>query len=108
VPWEDYADALLRDLRWVSEGGTSEPLYRVLSPPRVWATLATGEIHSKETGAAWALERARPDVRSLLASALARYRGETDDFTADEETLRRFLAYVEAEVSPIASRYARS
>jgi predicted nucleotidyltransferase len=108
VPWEDYADALLRDLRWVSEGGIREPLYRVLSPARVWATLATKEIHSKETAAAWALERARPDMRPLLASALARYRGETDGFLADEETLRSFVAYAEAEVAPIASRYARS
>jgi predicted nucleotidyltransferase len=103
VPWNDYVDALLRDLRWVNERGQTSPVYRVLSPARIWAALGTREIHSKESGGAWALERLPADLRPVLAGALARYRGETEEFSVDPETLKQFLAYVEAEVRPMAA-----
>lgn len=104
VPWDDYADSLLRDLRWASESNRPLPLYRVLSPVRIWATLATREIHSKDSGAVWALKRVPTHLRHVLDAALAHYRGETTDFGVEEEALKRFVAYVEAEVLPIARR----
>jgi predicted nucleotidyltransferase len=103
IPWNDYVDALLRDLKWVGERGTTSPVYCVLSPARVWATLATREIHSKDSGGAWAVDRLPANLRPVLAGALARYRGETDEFSVDPETLKQFLVYVEAEVRPIAA-----
>lgn len=103
VPWDDYVDALLRDLMWVSERDKTSPVYRVLSPARIWAALATREIQSKESGGAWALDRLPADLRPVLARALARYRGETEAFSVDPETLKQFLAYVEAEVRPMAA-----
>jgi predicted nucleotidyltransferase len=103
VPWDDYADSLMRDLRWVSETEKPEPVYRVLSPARIWAALATREIHSKETGGAWALERVPVDLRPVLARAIARSRGENADFDVDEATLERYISYVETEVRSLAS-----
>jgi predicted nucleotidyltransferase len=103
VPWEDYADSLMRDLRWVRETERPAPVYRVLSPARVWATLATGEIHSKETGGAWALERIPVDLQPVLARALAQYRGETAGFDVDESTLERYIAYVETEARSLVA-----
>jgi predicted nucleotidyltransferase len=104
VPWVDYVDALLRDLEWSFESDRSNSVYRVLSPARIWAALATGELQSKETGAVWALERLPEDLRPLLVDALARYRGETAAFEADDERLSRYRAFVEAEVRQLASR----
>jgi streptomycin 3"-adenylyltransferase len=104
VPWLDYVDSLLRDLEWSFESDRPGPVYRVLSPARIWATLATRGLHSKETGASWALEELRGDLYQLLLGALARYRGEAADFEVDDERLSRYRAYVEAEVRSIASR----
>lgn len=104
VPEADYVDSLLRDLEWSFESDRPSPVYRLLSPARIWAALATGGLHSKETGAVWALERLSPDLRPLLAAALARYRGETADVEIDDDRLGRYRAYVEAEVGAIASR----
>jgi len=104
VPWEDYVDSLLRDLEWSFESDRPSSVYRVLSPARIWAALATRELHSKETGALWAQERLPGDLRHLVMDALARYRGETTDFEAGDERLGRYRAYVEAKLRPIASR----
>jgi predicted nucleotidyltransferase len=104
VPWGDYVDSLLRDLRWARSTDKPLPVYQVLSPARIWATLATGDVQSKDSGGAWALERIRADLRPVLADALARYRGETAAFVADEAVLDRYGAYVETEVLAIAAQ----
>jgi streptomycin 3"-adenylyltransferase len=108
VPWADYADSLLKDLRWARSTDKPWPVYKVLSPARVWATLATREIQSKDSGATWALDRIRLDLRPVLAGALARYRGETAAFDVNDATLDEYSAYVETEVLAIASRYVCS
>lgn len=104
VPWSDYVDSLLGDLQWIRQTEQPEPEYRVLSPARIWATLATQDVHSKESGAVWALKWVQPDFRSLLAAALARYRGKTEEFAADADTLERFAAYIEGEVHTIVKQ----
>jgi streptomycin 3"-adenylyltransferase len=104
VPWDDYVDSLLRDLRWARSTDKPLPVYQVLSPARIWATLATGEVHSKDSGGTWALDRIRADLRPVLADAPARYRGERAAFDVDEAALDRYGAYVEMEVLAIASR----
>ena len=70
VPKEDYVDSLLRDLEWSFESDRAGPSYRLLSPARIWAALATGGLHSKETGAVWALERLPPgSIQGLCRGA---------------------------------------
>jgi streptomycin 3"-adenylyltransferase len=108
VPWVDYVDSLLRDLEWSFESEPAEILYRILSPARIWATLATGEIHSKDSGAAWALGRLPVELRPVLERALGRYRGEITQIEASETELAAYRAHVEAVVRASASRYARS
>jgi streptomycin 3"-adenylyltransferase len=102
VPYEDYVDALLHDLRWALELDRAPAVYKTLSPLRVWATLATGDLHSKDSAAVWALERLPPDLRPLVERALARYRGEADDSRHDENEYRRFAAFVRERVAEIA------
>jgi streptomycin 3"-adenylyltransferase len=65
-------DSLLADL----EGDTRNVLLTLV---RVWSTIATGEIRSKDAAAAWALDQLPPEHRPLLELASAAYLGEADD-----------------------------
>jgi streptomycin 3"-adenylyltransferase len=80
--------AFLADIEWARlhgeagwEGHDSPELtstaYRILNAARSWRYLKTGELGSKQEGAAW-LERTDPGsgVRALLDAALAFQRGE--------------------------------
>ncbi len=96
VPHRDYADSLLRDLAWCRE--IPWKFHSVLSASRIWATLAGGALHSKETGARWALERVPDEARPLIARALAVYRAETDDAELDEDAANRYVELVQALV----------
>lgn len=97
VPWEDYEDALLRDLAWCREHGSE--LYSVLNPARVWATLHTKDVHSKESGTAWALERAPAGFHALLQGALEAYRSRDRKPVFERDEVRRFAAFVGHQLS---------
>jgi streptomycin 3"-adenylyltransferase len=97
VPWADYEDSLRRDLAW--SRNVKSALYGVLSPCRVWASLATRDLHSKASGAAWALERLPADLRPLVASALASYTGTGEPIDVDEPTRQRLIDEVERELA---------
>jgi streptomycin 3"-adenylyltransferase len=101
VPWHDYADALLRDLEWTRTSRSA--LYGILSPCRVWASLATGEVHSKASGAEWALARLPAELRPQVERALASYSGAGEAIAVDDDQRRSLYAYVEARVSSIAA-----
>lgn len=97
VPWADYAHSILADFDECVRQLTQT--YAVLSMARVWATLATGQVHSKESGARWALERMPPELRVILARALASYRqGDRCEFAADPD-LAAFKRYLVTAVS---------
>ncbi len=51
----------------------------LLTLARVWTTLATGQIRSKDAAADWALERLPDEHRPVLAHARAVYLGEADE-----------------------------
>jgi predicted nucleotidyltransferase len=99
VPWEDYEDSLLE-----SCGEHGGRLYAVLSPARIWATLTERVVHSKASGAAWAIERAPEEYRPLLSQALETYRTGTSEpwFTRDE--VRPFVDSVIDHLRPSRSR----
>jgi hypothetical protein len=100
VPHEHYADALMRDLGWTLENHPTD-LYGALSPCRVWAGIAQPEaLHTKESAAAWALERVTPALRPVLAHALAIYRGERKD-DLDPEAVRALAVFVAARVEEL-------
>jgi hypothetical protein len=75
----------------------------VLSASRIWATLTDGAVHSKETGALWALERAPAEARPLIQRALALYRAEVDNVELDAPEVNRYVDYVEARLSAARS-----
>jgi len=96
IPFADYADSVLRDFDWARK--TRSELYGVLTPCRIWATLATGNVHSKATGAAWALERLPDEFRTLVERALASYTGAGEPIEVDEGERQRLLDYVAERV----------
>ena len=102
VPWEDYEDSLRRDLAWSRDHSTE--LYGVLSPARIWATLSTKEIHSKDSGAAWALERAPAEFRPLLERAREMYRTGDQQHAFEREQVLRFADFVTDQLRPSPSR----
>jgi hypothetical protein len=79
VPIGDYRAAILGDLEWCLEHLEGRKLYVVLTLARVWAGLSTEEIHSKASAAEWALPQLPPELRPVLAHALALYRGELEE-----------------------------
>lgn len=96
IPFEHYRDALGTDLAWARD--VRSALYGILTPCRVWATLETGALHSKASGAAWALERLPEDLKPLVETALASYTGAGEPIDFDEDTRQRLLDYVEARL----------
>jgi streptomycin 3"-adenylyltransferase len=65
-------DALLGDLDWDTRNV-------VLTIARIWSTMATGEIRSKDAAADWALPRLPEEHRAVLARARAIYLGDEEE-----------------------------
>jgi streptomycin 3"-adenylyltransferase len=51
----------------------------ILTLARIWTSLSTGEIHTKDAAAAWASARLRDGLGSILTRARAMYLGEEPD-----------------------------
>ena len=51
----------------------------ILTLARIWTTLETGELRSKDTAAAWAIERLPEEHRPVLERARAIYLGEEEE-----------------------------
>jgi predicted nucleotidyltransferase len=97
VPDADFRDSLLRDLEW-SRDTQAGAVYGILSPCRIWAALETGELHSKVSGARWALPRLPAELRPMVRRALASYTGAGETIDVDEDEQRRLLDFVDERV----------
>jgi streptomycin 3"-adenylyltransferase len=99
VPREDYEDSLRRDFDWSLASAPKYRRYAILSVARIWASLAEpDELHTKETGAVWALARLPAELARPLELALESYRthGGEIDVTADE--FRAYAGHVASEL----------
>lgn len=77
----------------------------LLTFARIWTTLATGEVRSKEGAADWALGRLPPDHRPVLAHARAVYLGEADeDWAPLRDRIRPHVDHVLAEIERAQDR----
>jgi streptomycin 3"-adenylyltransferase len=103
VPHDDLVRAivggvgsLLGDL----EGDTRNV---ILTLARIWSTVATGVIRSKDAAADWALERLPEEHRCVLARARAIYLGDEEERWEDlEPRVRAHADHVVAEIDRIA------
>jgi predicted nucleotidyltransferase len=101
VPWADYEDSLRRDLAVCGEDGGG--IYAVLSPARIWATLTERVVHSKVSGATWALQRAPESFRPLIVTALENYRSGTAQPRWERAEVRPWAEFVIERLRPSRS-----
>jgi predicted nucleotidyltransferase len=79
----------------------------LLTLARIWTTLATGEIRSKEEAANWALARLPEQHRPVLAHARAAYLGEeSEDWRALAPRVRPHVDHVVERIRTLAAGYA--
>ena len=79
VPPEDLTRAMLHGADEVMPGLADDTRNSVLTLARIWLTVETGEIGTKDRAADWALERLPEEHREVLARARAIYLGEEDE-----------------------------
>ena len=99
VPPTDLVRAMLDELPGLLEDLEGDTRNVVLTLARIWTTLETGELRSKDRAADWALVQLPPHHRRVLAMAKSAYLDEAPE--AWNETLhdtRAFAAYVESEI----------
>ncbi|WP_328340223.1 aminoglycoside adenylyltransferase family protein [Streptomyces violaceus] len=79
VPHEDLRRAVVAGVPELMDELDSDTRNVLLTLARIWATLTTGDIRSKDAAAAWALGRLPAENRPVLARARAVYLGEEDE-----------------------------
>ncbi|MGX5214598.1 aminoglycoside adenylyltransferase family protein [Streptomyces violaceus] len=79
VPREDLRRAVVAGVPELMDELDSDTRNVLLTLARIWATLTTGDIRSKDAAAAWALGRLPAEHRPVLARARAVYLGEEDE-----------------------------
>jgi streptomycin 3"-adenylyltransferase len=97
VPVDDYRASIRVDRQWCLDHLETHRLHVVLSLPRIWAGLETGDVHSKASAAEWALPRLPETLRPVLVHALAVYRGEAHE-AWDELPLDAYVAYLVEQI----------
>jgi streptomycin 3"-adenylyltransferase len=98
VPDADYVDSLQRDFAFSRDEGHEWAGYATLSMTRVWAARETRDVHSKESGAHWALERLPDDLRPLVQQALESYQGDGRDFPVDRDQFERLAGFIDTQL----------
>ncbi len=74
----------------------------ILTLARIWSTLATGTIRSKDVAADWVLARLPEEHRLVLARARAIYLGNREDLWDDvQPQVRHHADYVVTEIKQI-------
>lgn len=91
-------DSLLRDI----DSDTSNV---ILTLARIWTTVATGAIRSKDRAADWALGQLPDQFRPVLARARANYvRSDLESWDDLRLRVRPFADYVVAQVRDLYGR----
>ena len=93
----DGIDALLADL-------AEDTRNVILTLARIWSTVATGAISSKDAAADWALARLPEERRAVLARARAIYLGDHEERWDDLRLeIRPHAEHVVAEIERLAA-----
>jgi predicted nucleotidyltransferase len=103
VPREDLVRAIRDEVRELLDDLEDDTRNVLLTLARAWATVATGEIMSKDAAAEWALARLPVLRRSPLARARDLYlRGGYGDWGAQMDTVRSVAGAMAAKVRTLA------
>lgn len=109
VPRDDHIRAMVDDIDRLLDDLDSDAHNITLTLARIWSTIATGEIRSKDDAAAWALARLPEEHREVLARARAVYLGEEQEQWDDdlEPHIRPHIDYVVGEIRRLAADVSR-
>ena len=97
VPHDDLVRAIVGDIDSLLGDLDDDTRNVILTLARIWSTVATGVIRSKDAAADWALERLPDEHRAPLERARAIYLGEEDERWDD---LRALFAPTSTTSSP--------
>ena len=99
VPRRDYVAALLQALDDVVRMIDSDTRNAVLTLARIWGSIETDEVRSKDEAANWALPRLPQHLRPVLARARAIYLGDEVDRWDDlQSEITEYVQWVLEEV----------
>ncbi len=99
VPRADLDRAIVAGIPGLLDDLDSDTANVSLTFARIWVTLATGEIRSKDAAAEWVLDRLPEEHRPVLIRARAVYLGDEDDRWDDlRAEARSFAEYVIGEI----------
>ena len=105
VPRADLVRAMLDELPGLLEDLEGDTRNVLLTLARIWTTLETGEIRSKDAAANWLLQRLPVEHRAVLDAAKDDYLGDVrEDWDAILPAARSFAAFVEPEIRSAGSR----
>jgi predicted nucleotidyltransferase len=104
VPHDDLVRATVGDIDSLLADLDDDTRNVILTLARIWSTVATGAIRSKDAAADWALERLPDEQRAVLARARAIYLGDEEERWDDLEPLvRPHTEHVVAEIRRLAA-----
>jgi predicted nucleotidyltransferase len=99
VPRRDYLEALAACVRPLLDDLETDTRNVLLTLARIWVSVATGEVLSKDEAAEWALARLPEEHRPVLARARSGYLGEEDERWDDVQGgVRACADYIAAEL----------
>jgi predicted nucleotidyltransferase len=99
VPRDDHVSAMVAGIDGLLRDLDSDTRNVILTLARIWCTIATDDIRSKDDAAAWALDRLPQEHRAVLARARAVYRGDEEAGFEDlEMRVRPYVDYVVSEI----------
>ncbi len=98
VPRADVVHAISDEIPHLLEDLASDTRNVLLTLSRMWTTVATGEVRSKDGAAAWALARLPAMHRPVLELAARAYLGEIDDAAYDARAVEAHAEHVVEEI----------
>jgi predicted nucleotidyltransferase len=103
VPHEDLVRAIVEGVPGLMAELDSDTRNVVLTLARIWTTLGTGAITTKDAAADWAMVRLPAEHRAVLARARAVYLGEEEERWDDlGPRVRPHAEYVVTEIERLA------
>jgi predicted nucleotidyltransferase len=99
VPHDDLVSAIVGDVDHLLADLGDDTRNVILTLARIWSTVVTGGIRSKDAAADWALERLPEEHRAVLARARAIYVGSEEERWSDLGAhIQLYADYVAREI----------
>lgn len=107
VPHADHVRAMVAGLDPLLDDLEEDTRNVLLTLARIWSTVATGAIRSKDAAADWALARLPDEHRALLAHARGVYVGDEEERWEElAPSVRPLAEHVVAEIERLSRRVA--